>query len=65
MKTKLNTGVEITYNKKGNIRSIKTPHDNDTMLQSSMDDILYSEHLSNQLKSMFNAFNDAFRFGGL
>ena len=33
MAKKLNTDVYITYNKKGNIKTIKTPHDNNKTLQ--------------------------------
>ena len=65
MKTKLKTGVEITYNKKGNIKSIKTPYDNDKYLQSSMSYIMYSNYYDNVFKRMFsnfNNFNNFFKF---
>lgn len=62
MKTKLKTGVEITYNKKGNIKSIKTPYDNDKHLQSSMNDIMYSSYYDNVFKRIFSNFNNFFNY---
>lgn len=50
MKTKLLTGVEITYNKKGNIKRIKTPYDKDLKLQSSIDNMMYSNYYNNYFK---------------
>lgn len=34
--TKLNTDVVITYNKKGNIKTIKTPYDSDKVINSKI-----------------------------
>ena len=60
---KLQTGVKITYDKKGNIKKLQSPYDSDKTLQTSMEDVMYSEELSKQLRTMFNAINDAYRFG--
>jgi len=34
--TKLNTGIVITYNKKGNIKEIKSPFDGDKTIQKTI-----------------------------
>ena len=40
--TKLNTDVLIKYNKKGNIKTIKTPYDKDKVINRPINDPLTS-----------------------
>ena len=49
---KLNTDVLIKYNKKGNIKDIKTPYDNDVTHQP----FNVGEHNVSMLNSIFKGF---------
>ena len=49
---KLNTDVQIKYNKKGNIKEIKTPYDNDATHQP----FNVGEHNVAMLNSIFKGF---------
>ena len=49
---KLNTDVQIKYNKKGNIKEIKTPYDNDATHQP----FNVGEHNVSMLNSIFKGF---------
>ena len=48
-KTILSTGVEIEYNKKGNIKKLVSPHDNDKT---------YGQQCVDELSTLFKSFNN-------
>ena len=58
MKRNQFTQTEITYDKKGNIKTIKTPHDNDSIINEPI--FAVKEYNHNTLSNLFKGFGEAY-----
>jgi hypothetical protein len=55
---KLKTNVQIKFNKKGNIKSIKTPYDNDSIINEPIFSNSIENH--NTLLKVFKSFGESY-----
>lgn len=53
VKITLSTGVEITQDRNGNIKSLKSPYMDDLIFESPTTDTLFKRSLKQQLNSLF------------
>jgi len=60
---KLKTDVEITYKKNGNIKTLSSPYDNDTIVNQPIHSTAHHNHsiLSDVFKGFGEAFNNSFQ----
>ena len=55
------TETKITYKKNGNIKTITTPYDDNSILQNPIDSVAIDNH--NTLLNIFEGFGDAYLMG--